>query len=52
MEAVTVVIESPVKYDIPYSADMHGQIDNKPKNRKTKTEKIIDKISKSIGERE
>ena len=33
MEAVTVFIESPVKYDIPYSADMHGHIDNKPKKK-------------------
>ena len=52
METVTVVIESSVKYDIPYSADMHGHIDNKPNKRKTKTEKIIDKISKSIRERD
>lgn len=52
METVTVVIESPVKYDMPYSADMHGHIDNKPKKRKTKIEKIIDKIAKSIRERD
>ena len=51
MEAVTVVIESPVKYDMPYSAGMHGNIGSKPKKRKTKIEKIIDKISKSIRER-
>ena len=51
METVTVVIESPVKYDMPYSAGMHGHIGNKPKKRKTKIEKIIDNISKSIRER-
>ena len=51
MEAATVVIESPVKYDIPYSAGMHGHIGNKPKKRMTKIEKIIDNISKSIRER-
>jgi hypothetical protein len=52
MEAVTVVIESPVKHDIPYSAGMYGHIGNKPKKRKTKIEKIIDKIAKSIRERD
>ena len=51
MEKVTVVIESPVKYDMPYSSGMYGRIGNKPKKRMTKIEKIIDKISKSIRER-
>ena len=52
METVTVVIESPVKYDMPYSAGIHGHIGNKPKKRKTTIEKIIDKIDKSIRERD
>ena len=43
-----VIVESPIKYDMPYSAGIHGHIGNKPKKRKTKIEKIIDKISKSI----
>ena len=51
METVKVVIESPVKYDMPYYADMYGHIGNKLKKRKTKIEKIIDKIEKSIRER-
>lgn len=52
METVTVVIEYPVKYDMPYSAVMYGHIGNKPKKRKTKIEKIIDEIKKSIRERD
>ena len=52
METVTVVIESAVKYDMPYSADMHGHIGDRQQNRKSKIEKIIDKIEKSIRERD
>ena len=52
MKAVTVVIESPVKYDIPYSDGMHGHIGNRTQNRKSKIEKIIDKVAKSIRERD
>ena len=52
MKTVTVVIESPVKYDMPYSAGMYVHIGNKLKKRKTKIEKIIDKIAKSIRERD
>ena len=52
MEAVTVVIESPVKYDMPYSDGMHGHIGDRPQNRKSKIEKTIDKIVKSIRERD
>ena len=48
MEAVTVVIESPVKYDMPYSDGMYGHIGDRQQNRKSKIEKIVDKISKSI----
>ena len=51
METVTVVIESTVKYDMPYSAGMCGHIGDRPQNRKSKIEKIIDNISKSIRER-
>ena len=48
MEAVTVVIESPVKYDMPYYDGMYGHIGDRQQNRKSKIEKIVDKISKSI----
>ena len=51
MEAVTVVIESPVKYDMPYSDGMYGHIGDRQQNRKSKIEKIIDKIAKSTRER-
>ena len=48
METVTVVIESPVKYDMPYSDGMYGHVGGRQQNRKSKIEKIADKISKSI----
>ncbi|MBO5714973.1 MAG: hypothetical protein J6S23_01085 [Clostridia bacterium] len=52
METVTVVIESPVKYDMPYSDGLRGHIGDRQQNRKSKIEKIIDKIAKSIRERD
>ena len=43
-----IIVESPIKYDMPYSAGIHGHIGNKQKKRKTKMEKILQKAEKAM----
>ena len=43
-----VIVESPIKYDIPYFPGIHGHINNKQKKTKTKMEKILQKAEKAM----